>query len=658
MRSGHRWTFRGLGCCPHPHLHLHQPTHFGSLCCCSWFRRMLLPGAKRLFHGTASAMTSKFHDDTFTWNIKITSCFKRGEVEPARKLFEEMPQRNVVSWNCMISGLARNHLIAEARKVFDVMPGKNSVSWTAMLSGYIGCGNLEEARSLFDRIPGELKNGVCWDVMLNGYVRNGRVEDARELLDEAPWPSVSLCNRMLSGYVQMGRVEEAYELFKSMPRHDVASWTTMITCFAKMGLMEMARNMFEDMPFQKDVTCWTAMIQGFMQNGMVEEASSLFYTMPHRDIVAWNCMISGLVQDGKLKEALDLYEKMPRQDIVSSNSILCGFVREGDMISARNFFENVMPHRDVTSWNTLISGYETEEVFLLYAQLLRHRFRPDQATYASMISVCGALALQGCGKAIHLCVIKSGYASDAKVVSSLISMYSKCGQIIDAAFLFESMEKHDAVSWNAMILAQAYHGTAKKALELLFLMIQAACKPNHVTFLAILTVCAHWGLVEEGLRYFRSMVQAWNIVPRPEHYACMVDLLGRSGLLYEAYELVKELPVEIPAYPWETLLNCSKIHGNYVLGELVGQKILCVRPSNAEMNVLLSNIYAAKGLWAEAASVRTTLKHLNAKKDAGCSWIELGGAVYKFVYNDRSHPQTEQIYREVMKLSDMVKKIG
>ncbi|GMH01368.1 hypothetical protein Nepgr_003207 [Nepenthes gracilis] len=206
-----------------------------------------------------------------------------------------------------------------------------------------------------------------------------------------------------------------------------------------------------------------------------------------------------------------------------------------------------------------------------------------------------------------------------------------------------------------MIVAHAYHGSVGNALNLFSSMIQAACKPNHATFLAILTACAHWGKVEEGRRYIGSMVKDWNIVPEPEHYACMVDLLGRSGLLYEAHELVLELPADFSAYIWETLLNCCKMHGNLELGQLVAQKVLANDASNAEMNVLLSNVYAAKELWDKAASIRTMMKHCDAIKEVAFSWIELGGTVCKFVYNDRSHPETEEIYKEVEKLSIMVK---
>ncbi|XP_057519722.1 pentatricopeptide repeat-containing protein At4g02750-like [Amaranthus tricolor] len=621
---------------------------------------VLFAKAYGFFRGLRSnSFDSSNNHDTFSWNTKITSCFKTGDIDSARKLFEEMPQRNVVTWNCMISGFGKNHMIDEARHIFNVMPTKNLVSWTAMLSGYIECSKLEEARVLFNQIHNKIKTHVCWDIMLNGYIKFGRVDDARKLFDQCSNPDVGLYKRMLSGYVKEGCVKEAYELFSSMPRHDLASWTCMITCYARAGLINEAKAMVDDIPFEKDAQAWTAIIRSYMQCGMVDEGLKTFHSMANKDIVVWNCVIAGLVENGRLKEALELYGKMSEKNIISSNSILYGFVREGDMINALNFFVNNMILKDTASWNTLISGFSTLEALIWYSRMIRHKFRPDQTTYTTIMSICGALALHSWGKAIHQQIIKASYVHDLLVSSSLISMYSKCGLIDDAETLFRSMDYRDTVTWNTMIVAQAYHGSAGKALELHSCMIQTGCKPNHVTFLALLTACAHWGLVKEGQNHFKSMETEHNITPMPEHYACMIDLFGRSGMLYEAYELLKQLPLHnFPSYGWETLLNYCKLHGNFALGEIVSEKILITNRLSAEMNVLVSNMYAAKGLYDESENIRTEMKERDVKKEVGCSWIELGGSVCKFVYNDKSHPKTEEIYREIENLSVVIKKIG
>lgn len=621
----------------------------------------------------------------YQWNTNITNCFRRGDIETALHIFDEMPHKNVVTWNCMISGYIKNGRILEAHEVFDAMPNRNIVSFTAMLSGYARNGRLEEARSLFDAISH--KNVVCWNSMISGYIINGRIHEARKLFDEMPvknsvsWATiiegyfhqglvseaevlfnqvprkcVSLYNTILAGYAEMGHFEAAYELFMGMPQRDVATWTSMINCLSKAGKMEEARGLFEKMP-RKDVVAWTVMIRGYMRNAQIEEAQKLFNEMPHLDIVAWNSMIGGYVQNGRLEYAIELFRKMPKRDTVSWNSILLGYVQQNDMVSAYNLFDEI-PKKDETSWNTLISGYQTEEALVLFVKMLQTGLKPDQGSFTCVLSVCGTLALHGWGRAMHTSVIKSGYENNSMVISSLIPMYSKCGFMKDATLVFTSMINKDTIAWNAMIVAQAYHGSALESMKLFPCMIQAGLKPDHVTFLGLLTACAHSGLVEESWKYLWSMKKYWNLNPKPEHYACMIDLLGRSGLLTEAYELVKQLPVDLPAYTWETLLSACRVHGNFEIGELVVQKIFSIQTLNVGMGVLVSNIYASREMWNDAANIRALLKHRGLKKELACSWIEMKGQICQFMYNDKSHPHMEDIYKELESLSVIIEEFG
>ncbi|XP_015069265.1 pentatricopeptide repeat-containing protein At4g02750-like [Solanum pennellii] len=621
----------------------------------------------------------------YNWNSKITASFKKGDVEGARKLFDEMPQRNVVTWNCMISGYVRNGMMCDAQQVFDTMPSRNVVSWTALLSGYAKNGNLQVARRMFDGMDD--KNVVCWNSMISGYVSNGRIEEGRALFDamrikndvsfgimiegyfkygdvseaerlfsEAQVKSVPLCNAMLAGYGVMGRTEDSYKLFMRMARRDVASWTSMIMCFLRAREVEKARRLFEDMP-DKDVVAWTAMIKGYCENNNVGEAGKLFAAMPQKDNIAWNSMLSGYLQHGRLQDALHLFHTMPWRNTVSWNSMLCGFIQQDDITSARELFEQ-MPKKDETSWNTIISGYQNEEALALYIRMLQNNYKPDQTTFSSVVSLCGVLALYGWGRALHASVTKSGFENDTMVMSAFISMYSRCGFIYEASSLFRSMKKRDTISWNAMIVAQACHGSAKEALDLFPSMIQAGYEPDHVTFLGVLTACAHSGLVDEGWSYFVSMEKRWSITPKAEHYNCMVDLLGRSGMLAEAFELIKQIPLDPPAHAQETLLSCCRVHENFDLSDLVEQKLLSLQPSNTGICVLLSNMYSARGMWKDAARVRTLLKKYDLKKELACSWIEINGCISQFVSNDRCNPREMDIYKALGSLSALIEDSG
>ncbi|KAG6509898.1 pentatricopeptide repeat-containing protein At4g02750-like [Zingiber officinale] len=615
----------------------------------------------------------------FWWNSAITAALDNGEVANAWHLFEQMPHRkNHVTWNCMLSGLVKNRRIADAQRVFDSMPRKNVVAWTLLLTGYAKCGLVKEARDVFDRIPE--KNVVCWNAMVSGYIRSGSVGKAREIFDAMPernsnsWSimvsgylknklvneakvlfdrattrETHIFNALLSGYVELGRLRDAVELFSQMPQRDVISWNTMITCYSRYGKMELAQNLFDDMP-KKDTVSWTALMHGYVRNKNLDAAKRIFKAMPNRDVMTWNTMMGGLVQNGMLQDALKLFTDMPEKDIVSWNTILQGYVNQSDMAGAETWFQK-MPKRSETSWNTLISGYRDDQALVLFCDMVKEGFRPDQGTFSVVISVCASLVALGWGKMLHLCVIRAGYQHDVLIMSSLISMYSSCGLVSDAALVFECISKRDTISWNAMIATYAYHGSVVEAFQLFDKMIQQGFDPNHSTFLTLLLACAHKGLVDDGCRYLMSMQKDWNLIPKSEHYSCMVDLLGRSGLINHAHEFTENIPVHLKTFAWETLLSSCRYHGNLEIGEVAARRVLDSLPSDGGMHTLVSNMYAARGKWESAESVRMSMKKMGLKKETGCSWIEVEGRMRSFVSNDKSDPLIEEICQELDNIS-------
>ncbi|KAL3624569.1 hypothetical protein CASFOL_031237 [Castilleja foliolosa] len=622
-----------------------------------------------------SSTTKAAANSVFQLNSKITSHFKKRDVKSARKVFDEMPHKNVVTWNCMISGYIKNRMIGEAREAFDSMPAKNVVSWTAMLSGYAKNGQLEEARKLFDLI--EKKNVACWNSMISGYVSCGEIDEARKLFDEMPlkndvsWTtmieayfqqgfvnkaeslfneasseSVFLCNAMLAGYAETGDVDELNDLFMKMDKHDVASWTCMMKGFIRVGELDKAQSFFDSMP-DKDAIAWTVMINGYSDHGLIEIARQQFDKMPHRDFVAWNSMLTGYVRNGDIKNAFDIFTRMPHRNVVSWNLMLWGYIQQDNINSARKMFDE-MPKRDETSWNTMISGYQTEEALVLFVRMLSDGLlRPDQGTLTAVISVCGVIAKKCWGQSMHVFVIKIGFANDSVVTSSLISMYSRCGFLNDADLVFETLKNRDTISWNALIVAKAHHSLSERAFDLFHRMIEKSeCRPDHVTFLVLLTACTYSGRVSEGLKYFKLM-EKYDLTPGPEHVASVVDLISRSGLLDEAFGLINRLPSDLVVNAYETLLHACSVHENYELSDLIKDKIAGLGACGVGMCVLQSNIYSARGMWKDAESIRAKLRRDKLMKEAGCSWIDINGSVSCFSCYDKSHVRTEDIYREL-----------
>ncbi|XP_057869692.1 pentatricopeptide repeat-containing protein At3g26782, mitochondrial-like [Cryptomeria japonica] len=237
-------------------------------------------------------------------------------------------------------------------------------------------------------------------------------------------------------------------------------------------------------------------------------------------------------------------------------------------------------------------------------------------------------------------------------------MYAKCGSIQKARELFDKMNHPRKVSWNAMIAGYAMHGYGKDALKLFELMELSGSNPNHVSFVSVLFACSHAGFINDGCKYFNLMSCSYCIMPTIDHYVCMIDLLGRAGYLEEALNFIIKMPIKLDAVAWKCLLGACRTHKNIGLGEFVATLLFESDAENDAPYVLLSNIYAELGSWGSFQKVRNLMKDRGIKKNPGCSWIEVHKMVHVFCVGDRSHPQTEEIYAKLEKLSWEMKAAG
>lgn len=244
------------------------------------------------------------------------------------------------------------------------------------------------------------------------------------------------------------------------------------------------------------------------------------------------------------------------------------------------------------------------------------------------------------------------------MVSAIINMYSKCGELSTARKMFDDglVSQRDLISWNGMIAAYAHHGFGRESISLYLEMLRLGFKPDDVTYVGLLSACSHAGLVEEGLKYFNELVTHDSIKLREDHFACLVDLCGRAGRLSEAFNIIEKLGEKSSACVWGALLAGCNAYGNEEIGKLAAKKLLEVEPGNAGTYLLLSNIYASSGNWREAAGVRLKMKEKGLKKQPGCSWIETGNRVHVFVVGDKSHSDTKLIYSLVCDLHAKMKR--
>lgn len=383
----------------------------------------------------------------------------------------------------------------------------------------------------------------------------------------------------------IGRMIHAHFILSGF-KFDVYALTALVDMYAKLGLVESARKQFDQMLF-KDTPTWNSMISGYTRSGNMEEANKLFQLMPSKNVISWTTMISGYSQNGQYVNAL--------------NTFLCIEKEEG--------------------------------------------LEPNEVSVASVLPACANLGALEVGKRIEKYARRNGYMNNLFVSNALLEMYSKCGKLHRAMELFnEIRDRKNLCSWNSMMMGFATHGRHEEALHLFRLMLREEMVPDAITFVAALLACTHGGKVAEGRELFKLMKEKFGIIPKLEHYGCMVDLLGRKGKLNEAYNIIQTMPMKPDPVIWGTLLGACSFHSNIKVAEKAAEALFELDPWNSGNYVILSNIYASVKRWDGVAKLRKMMKGSHITKAAGYSCIEEADEIHVFIVEDNSHPRANEIY--------------
>lgn len=300
------------------------------------------------------------------------------------------------------------------------------------------------------------------------------------------------------------------------------------------------------------------------------------------------------------------------------------YAKAGDFDDARKVFDE-NADRKLGSWNAMIAGLaqggRSTEAVDLFIEMRRSGFVLDGVTLVSVTSACGSIGDLDLALQLHKYVFqaKNSEKGDILMFNSLIDLYSKCGRMDLAYKVFLEMEERNVSSWTSMIVGYAMHGLVSDALECFRCMREAGVTPNFVTFVGVLGACVHGGMVQEGKCYFDMMQKFYGIRPRLQHYGCMVDLFGRAGMLDEAKEMVEGMPMKANSIIYGCLLGaCEKLE-NVEIGEWVAKHLQELEPWNDGVYVVLSNIYASRGMWKEVEEMRVVMKQRRLAKLPGYS---------------------------------------
>ncbi|KAL6964596.1 putative pentatricopeptide repeat-containing protein [Sarracenia purpurea var. burkii] len=522
-------------------------------------------------------------------------------------------------------------LLKEARTLFDEMRDRDVVTWTTMIAGYASCNHHAIAWAVFREMMREGKE------LPNAFTLSSTLNACKGL------KSLSSGGLVHGLAIKYGVVGCVYV--------DNALLELYATCCVSM---EKACAVFQDIR-TKNAVSWTTLIAGYTHRGDGYNGIQAFRQMlsEESDINAFSlsiavraCASIGSHTCGKQFHAMVIKHGFESNTPVM-NSILDMYCRCSCLCEASQLFDE-MTERDLITWNTLIAGYEksdSNESLYVFSQMECKGFSPNYFTLSSVVAACANLAVLSCGQQVHGTIFRRGFDENLALANALIDMYAKCGNIVDSRKIFTEMPLRNLVSWTSMMIGYGSHGYGREAVKLFNEMVRSGVRPDWIVFMAVLGACSHTGLVDEGLSYFKSMIGDYKITPNQEIYGCVVDLLGRSGRVKEAYELIEGMPFKPDESVWGAFLGACKAHRVPDMGKLAARKIMDLGPKMAGTCVTISNIYAADGKWGEFAKMRKLMRGMGNKKEAGRSWVEVRNQVCGFVVGDKVGAHTEWVYR-------------
>lgn len=601
-----------------------------------------------------------FDSDVVLATALIYMYGKCGNLDSARKIFDEMPEQYVVSWTAMITVYTQHGHGVEALQLFDQMQQQgvipNQITYISSLQACDSQGSLRAGKWKHVQI---MHSSFELDVVMSTalahmYGKCSSMEDACKMFNMTVEKNVVSWNTMISAHTKHGQGNQAIQLFIQMQHKGITpdefTFVSILhACKNNSALSEgkLVHYYILQSRFESDVVVCNALIDLYGKCNSLDDARNVFDRMPGRDVISWNAIIHVYVQTGYGKKAIDLFNQMQVDKVIPDSITHCSMLSAFDTTAtlldgkaihssivnksldseivvatalinmygkcdcledARKIFDK-MPERDLAAWNTIIAAYvqhgHGKEALQLFDKMQSEGLSPDNITLVSCIYACSCNSVLAKGKQIHTCILHTDLKSDG-VMIGLLNMYAKCGSLEGARILFDKLCERDVMSWNFMIAAYAQYGNGREAILLFEQMQKAGIIPDEVTFVCLFCACSHAGLVEEGHQYLGSMDSDHGVMPTVEHYDCIIDLLGRAGQLNEAEHLMENMPFKPTSVSWTTLLGACRNLADAKRGQCAAKHMLEIDPKNFSPYITLLSIYSACGMEKDAEKLTST----------------------------------------------------
>ncbi|KAF3775432.1 Pentatricopeptide repeat-containing protein [Nymphaea thermarum] len=656
----------------------------------------------------ALLLVSGINPRPYVYNNLLAMYAKCGYVDDAKKVFDQTPQRTVVTWNAIISAFSTSALHAVTSfELYCSMGGHgvrpNQATFISLLQASTLLADYSRVSMIHSQV---IKSGCSGDVriqssLVGSYGKCGRLECAQLGFDEISEPDTIAWNSLIVGLLHNNRFRHCLLHFCSMLLTDSKpnefTYSIVLNACSRsedrlMGRTVHAR-IIRTVSFP-DTTLLNSLLDMY-SNVMDPEAAYLIFTsISSPDLVTWNSMLAACAQTSDAERAMSLFMNLQHKSrevpdeytyasvlsasasapafiygmplhacaikrgferiIYVASTLIDMYFKNDEPLSACKMFDAI-EDKDVVIWTAMITGYSSigygEKAIEYLCAMQQEGKKADQFVLSSSLSSCADLASQRQGEMIHSLVVKTGYTANMFAAGSLVDMYAKTGCLPAAVTIFSEISEPDLKCWNTMLGGYSYHGKAEDAFRLFDGMLQNGVKPDHVTFISLLSACSHSGLLERGRAYWNYMRGFTGLSPGPKHYACMVSLLSRDGFLKEAEELIESSPPSCnPAEQWRILLSSCITYNDLEMGLKAANQAFLWEPDSIETHVLLSNIYAADGRWDDVSQVRRRIRNLMVEKNPGLSWIEINKESHAFVASDQIHPKIENIQLELQKL--------